>query len=132
MRIFEFQLKKLLIILLMFVYGFSASGMTVQFHYCCGKFKNVDWTPVKRSGCGNEHKMGSKPCCETKQVIANASDHFNFLEEAKSLKFCDAIIESQYVGIRQCPVRITITVAHIQSPPSIDFPLYIQHCVFRL
>ena len=70
----------------MFVYGFSASGMTVQFHYCCGKLKNVDWVPIKRSGCGNGHKMGSKPCCETKQLIANAIDHFNFQEAAKIIK----------------------------------------------
>jgi hypothetical protein len=61
-------MKKLLVIMLMLVYGFSTTGMTLQLHYCCGKLKSVELAPVKDPGCGNQHKMGSKPCCETKNI----------------------------------------------------------------
>jgi|SRR6476661_4071211 len=61
-------MNKLLIIMLMLVYGFSSTGMTLQLHYCCGKLKSIELAPVKDPGCGNQHKMGSRPCCETKNI----------------------------------------------------------------
>lgn len=116
----------------MFVYGFSASGMTVQLHYCCGKLKNVDWAPIKRSGCGNEHKMGSKPCCETKQLVANTIDHFNFQKEAKSLKVYEAAFICHYIDKKPKPANNPMVVAIIQLPPIDSSPLFLQHCVFRI
>src|SRR6478735_1982944 len=61
-------MKKILVIMLMLVYGFSSTGMTLRLHYCCGKLKSVELAPVKDPGCGNKHKMGSRPCCETKNI----------------------------------------------------------------
>src|SRR6476659_6413428 len=61
-------MKKILVIMLMLVYGFSSTGMTLQLHYCCGKLKSVELAPVNDPGCGNQHKMGSRPCCETKNI----------------------------------------------------------------
>lgn len=132
MRIFVFHLKKLFVILLMFVYGFSASGMKVQFHYCCGKLKNVDWVPIKRSVCGKGHKMGSKPCCETKQLIANAIDHFNFQEAAKIIKDYEATLIHEFIIINYIAVGSQMVKAIIKSTRVDTSPLFLQHCAFRL
>lgn len=106
--------------------------MTVQFHYCCGKLKNVDWSPVKRIGCGNEHKMGSKPCCETKQFVANATDHFNFIEESNTLKVYESDFIQAITIIEQASVCKPMVLTAVQSPPVDTSPLFLQHCVFRL
>ena len=64
------EVKKILVILLLLVYGGSSFGMTLHFHYCCGKLKKVDLTPPEHQSCGGaRHKeMGGKPCCDSKQV----------------------------------------------------------------
>jgi hypothetical protein len=62
--------KKILVILLLLVYGFSSTGMTLHFHYCCGKLDKVDFAAPARKHCAGEEnkKMGSKPCCENKEL----------------------------------------------------------------
>lgn len=71
-------MKKIFVIALIMLYGASSSGVTFQLHYCCGKFKNIEWSPVKDNGCGSEHAMGEKACCEYKSVsFSENKDHLN-------------------------------------------------------
>ncbi len=60
------------------LYGASSSGVTFQLHYCCGKFKSIEWKQVKDDGCGSGHTMGEKPCCEYKAVsFSEEEDYVN-------------------------------------------------------
>jgi len=59
-------MKKIIAIALLLLYGAASSGMTVQFHYCCGKLDNVSLAVANDTHCGMKHKMGSKSCCATK------------------------------------------------------------------
>lgn len=61
-------MKKVFVIALLLLYGAASSGMTLQFHYCCGKLDAVTLAPPGDAHCGGDHKMGSKPCCATKAV----------------------------------------------------------------
>ena len=54
------------------MYGASSLGMSVQFHYCCGKLKDINITN-EASGCGMDHSLGSLPCCDDKEVSLKIS-----------------------------------------------------------
>src|SRR4051812_8247477 len=62
-------MKKFFAVILFLVYGLSSSGMTLHLHYCCGKLKNVQLTPVEKKHCGTakQHSV-SKPCCNEKEI----------------------------------------------------------------
>lgn len=60
-------MKKLFAFILIMAYGLSSSGMTVHFHYCCGKLDKISLEPVKGK-CEGARSMKSKSCCDSKQV----------------------------------------------------------------
>ncbi|MEO6071061.1 MAG: hypothetical protein ABIN57_04440 [Chitinophagaceae bacterium] len=63
-------MKKIGVILLLLVYATSSFGVSVSFQYCCGKLKSVDFAQPQENFCGSHasHQMGSKPCCDSKQI----------------------------------------------------------------
>ncbi|HEX5669734.1 MAG TPA: hypothetical protein VFX73_13070 [Chitinophagaceae bacterium] len=127
-------MKKFLVILLMLVYGYSATGMTLHLHYCCGKLKSIEWSPVSDNECGEKHNMGTKPCCETKQISSSKStDQAYSLTVTDPVKFSKAAI---VVYADPTPVSIHTTVPArpglAQSPPHSAAPLFVQFCVFRI
>ena len=127
-------MRKLLVILLMLVYGYSASGMTLHLHYCCGKLKGIEWSPVADNDCGEKHNMGTKPCCETKQINSSKStDQDHTLLVTEPVKFSK---EAIFVYSDPTPVSTNTKepakpgLAH--SPPYSSAPLFIKYCVFRI
>jgi hypothetical protein len=123
--------KKLFVILVAIVYGVSASGMTLQLHYCCGKLKNVDLSLPTPKECGMEHKMGSKPCCETKLVADNSDEHY-YTDHTAAPVFTPAEPTRPYrlAYIQALPATTTVAKTVPGSPPS--SPLFILNRVFRI
>lgn len=123
----------MLIILLLLVYGFSSTGMSINLHYCCGKLKSVDWAPAPEKDCGSKHKMGSKPCCETKQISSkqkSEQEHAQLLfKQVKAFSaivrpFAELTVENR-IGRQLSPVAFT-------PPPLFAPPLFVLHCVYRI
>lgn len=127
------MLKKLAVIVLLMVYGLSSSGMTIQFHYCCGKLKSIQLSPVSEKKCGMKHsmKMLSKPCCNDKQVELKLKGDQK-TGQAKFV-FCtpDAPQREEFVFYSQPLVSKTI-IPEIFAPPPLSSPLYMLHCVYRI
>jgi len=126
-------MKKFLVILLLLTYGFSSTGMTVNLHYCCGKLKKVDWAPPKEKDCGSQHKMGSKPCCETKQITSKQKGEQEqaqcFAKQVKPLS--DFIRPSSELTIEK-PISRRLSPVAFAPPPLALPPLFILHCVYRI
>jgi hypothetical protein len=126
-------MKKLLVILFLLAYGFSASGMTVHLHYCCGKLKSIEWAPVSDNECGEKHSMGSKPCCETKKISnSNDADQEYLLVAAKMAKFSKLPVVHTDAVVVQARTISTFQYFSPVSPPHPSSPLFIQYCVFRI
>lgn len=126
-------MKKILVILFLLAYGFSATGMTLHLHYCCGKLKSIEWAPVSDNECGEKHSMGSKPCCETKKISnSNDTDQEYLLVASKLVKFSKQPLVHADVVVR--PVGTTFAIQYFSpvSPPHPSSPLFIQYCVFRI
>lgn len=92
-------MKKLIAIIVLLVYGFSSSGMTLHFHYCCGQLDKVDFSPAKFDNCGAATKVISKWCCNDQQVdLKIKTDHnlqpftqSSFQSDKISILYFDAV-----------------------------------------
>lgn len=125
-------MKKLFAIMLLLVYGLSSSGMTLHFHYCCGKLKKVDLTPVKEDQCGTQHKMGSKPCCDDKQVSLKLKAEQN---HAKALNYSFSItgikpIQPEYRV--STPIQTKNLIPEVFAPPPLQKDFNHLYCIYRI
>ena len=127
------SVKKFVVICLLLIYGSSSFGMTVYFHYCCGKLKNIDLISAKNlCTMGKAHKMGDKPCCESKKVNLKVSDDQAFVKTASSI--CDPHLLTHY-QLRNFDVaahEMLLRIPEIFSPPPLLIDLNILHCVYRI
>lgn len=114
------------------LYGVSSTGATVQLHYCCGKLKSIKLSSAPVKDCGNKHKMGSKPCCETKQVKSNTQDQQDSYTITLGTK---APVDLQQFFTEVNPVRPVEAISNQQadySPPPLSKSLFVLNCVFRI
>lgn len=128
-------MKKLLVILLLIVYGTASFGATVHIHYCCGKLKKVDFTPPKENSCksGKAHMMGSKPCCDNKQVELKIKSEQDASKVFHASFYVDAIqaVHRNYFVL--APLQNKNLLPEVFAPPPIaSNPLFILNCVFRI
>ena len=126
-------MKKLFVIALLLVYGFSSMGMSVHLHYCCGKLKDIAWSPVPKDECGMEHKMESGKCCESKEISnKDLSDQDHIQLFAKSIKApVEGAKHYELIFTDRSAIRLLSPVAFALPPPTTQ-PLHILHCVFRI
>jgi len=107
-------------------------GMSIHLHYCCGKLKEITWSPVNDK-CGKDHKMGSGKCCESKEISnKNKPDQDHFQLFAKSLKVytvTTAIYHDLTVVTTDFWQRSPVAFA---PPPPSSQPLHLLHCVFMI
>lgn len=69
-------MKRLFYISLLFIYLFTATGVMVTFHYCCGKFDAIELNSnVKDLKKSCSKKGGSKKCCESKSEFIKVKDN---------------------------------------------------------
>ena len=125
-------MKKLSLILLLVVYGLSSSGMTVNFHYCCGKLKKVEFSSAQVE-CGMKVKHNSsKKCCDNKQLDLKVKDDQKITESAKSVFKTIAVPISFSVLSIAHSVTSNYLIPSICAPPPLSKQLYIFHCVYRI
>ena len=124
-------MKKILIIMLMVIYGFSTMGMTINLHYCCGKLERVDLTSASTNK--GDHEMGLKGCCEIKQISnKEKSDQENYILTVKAFKSFSAT-NSAFTAINTFkPDGRPGSSAPHSSPPFTKRPVFILICDFRL
>jgi len=126
-------MKKIFVILLLMMYGASSFGMTVHFHYCCGKLKNIDFTPPNNIHCGKTHQMGSKPCCDSKKVEIKITDEQNPAKVYYPAFDLDAIKPIQQDYFVSSPFENkNLLPETFAPPPKTSQHLYVLNCVFRI
>jgi len=114
------------------VYGLSSSGMTIQFHYCCGKLKSIQLASVTEKQCGMKHSMFNKPCCSDKHVEFKLKGDQK-PEQAKFVFFTPVDIEKEEVFLNCQPLVVSRNIVpEIFAPPPPANPLYIFNCVYRI
>jgi hypothetical protein len=124
-------MKKLLVIVLLLVYGVSSSGMTLHLHYCCGKLDAIDLTPVKHN-CSEKTTIGKKSCCDNKEL------NFNLSADQKAAKLLLPVL--QLAALKptaaefhlSAPVETKGLVRPIFAPPPPEKDIHSLFCVYRI
>lgn len=125
-------MKKLLVILLLMVYGLSSTGMTINFHYCCGKLKKVEFSSAQLD-CGMKMKHSSgKKCCDNKQVDLKVKDDQKVSESGKTISKSVPLTNSFADFAISQPVQGKHLIPSVFAPPPLSSPLYILHCTYRI
>jgi hypothetical protein len=114
------------------VYGLSSTGMTINFHYCCGKLKKVEFSSAQLD-CGMKMKHSSgKKCCDNKQVDLKVKDEQKVTESSKTvLKVIPVTNSFTDFAISQ-PLEDKHLIPSVFAPPPLSSPLYILHCTYRV
>ncbi len=119
--------------MLLMVFGTSSFGMTVHFHYCCGKLKAVDFTPPKDKHCGNSQQMGAKLCCEYKELSLKVSSEQELTKDFHPLSSAVATHPVQQYVLPVTPLMGKILLPEVfASPPRSALAIYILNNVFRI
>ena len=125
-------MKKIVSILLLLVYGLSSSGMTVQFHYCCGKLKNIKLSSVTEKQCGMKHSFGKKPCCDDRQIELKLKSDQKAEQTSKFVfSALELLKQDPEIFVLQ-PMASKTLIPEIFAPPPLHKSLYIFHCSYRI
>ena len=132
-------MKKLLVILLLMVYGLSSTGMTVNFHYCCGKLKKVEFSSAQVE-CRMKMKHSSgKKCCDNQQVEFKVKADQKITESGKTIIsgkafITDVATSSSYssFAFANSIHSKTLIPSVFAPPPLANYPLYVLNCIYRI
>jgi hypothetical protein len=126
-------MKKLLVVILLFVYAVMSTGFVVSLHYCMDQLNSAqlgEATSDKCDRCGM-HKEGH--CCwddikivkiQTSHLTPNATIEIPSLSPALVILFSNVIVPVFKTGQSNFPI------AH--SPPINKQDTYLTNCVFRI
>jgi len=124
-------MKKILVILLLLVYGGSVSGTTLYFHYCCGKLRNIDLTPIEHKGCGQHSQMDKQSCCQSQSLELKVKSEHQSEPSFSPLYKCSILPPEEVFATPVIENFRTVPKAGL-SPPLPVSSLFILHCVFRI
>lgn len=127
------RMKKLLIIMLVLVYGLSASGATIHLHYCCGALENVSFTTEHNPNC--PQKDGDwKGCCDSKKLDLKIDTDQNLVAQWAAnffpLDLAVATTEYRFPAITFNPAFETFPTGPPLAQSSV--PLFLRNRVFRI
>ena len=130
-------MKKITVILLMFLYLIPAIGVTVSAHYCGGKVTSVSLNPFDtkhKCPCGSR-KM-PKNCCKDETTTIKLADEQQKTQQISCnvVKFTDfqPAIPTNLTFDNHTPLLSTEFDRSTHPPDDLKHPLYIRHCVFRI
>jgi hypothetical protein len=125
--------KKLTVILLLIIYGANVSGMTLHFHYCCGKLKSIDLNAATKNCFGlMDHNMSKKKCCDNKQLTISIKTDQKPVN-ALQLPFSSVAVKS-YSPLFQitAPISTARLIPEVFAPPPLQKDLNTFYCIFRI
>ena len=124
-------MKKLLAFILIMVYGLSSTGMTVHFHYCCGKLDKVSLEPVKgKCELSTNHK--SKPCCDSKQVTLKLKGEQQGAKWVQHALHSIALPPLAWEEFTPNTLQAKRLIPEIFAPPPLKRDLQSLYCVYRI
>ncbi len=129
-------MKKIVVILLLLIYGSATMGATINMHYCMNEF--VGWSlwhgeKEKECGkCGMKEKKGG--CCKDEHKQVKLKTEHQKSATAQYIQFLDVpalITPVADFSFKVTPTSLAFPVSN--APPKIPRErLYILHCVFLI
>jgi hypothetical protein len=128
-------MKKLIVFILMLVYGLSSMGMSVNLHFCCGKLDDISFSLPKEKSCAKDHDtIAKKHCCDDKhlefKLKADQEPTAKWIQAYKQLIAPSiTVVSYTFWQPQHQPVNELAT-----GPPlaASSLPLFIKNRVFRI
>lgn len=130
-------MKRITVILLMFLYLIPAIGVTVSAHHCGGKITSVS---LKLLDIGHKCPCGKKPmkksCCKDEMKIFKLKTeqqkaHQFSLKVFKAITFQPVLVDNFTFSYQQ-PLILNDYSTTDHPPDNVKHPLYIRQRVFRI
>ena len=123
-------MKKLLVMVVLMVYGMAALGVTVQAHYCCGKLKKFGLVPQKKD-CHQENQNQAAYCCVDK-VIKTVADEDNVIFGSSTfLKWQGAVLQNDHLFRFIYDVAKENVPLYLAQPPPAEGLIHL-YCTYRI
>jgi hypothetical protein len=129
--------KKIVVIFLLVIYGFSSIGATVHLHYCMGKF--VDWSLIdskedKCDNCGMKGKSKEGCCKDEHKEFKLKTDHQKgSIADFTHFVSFPALLTSITNYTFQLPIIATYRYNNYHPPPNIhNQNLQVLYCTFLI
>lgn len=126
-------MKKIIVIVLLLVYGLSSSGATIHLHFCCGKLDDISFSSTDPKSC-SEKTFNSKNCCNSKHVELKVKSDQE--PGAKWLAACKSFTKFHYPviyhGSTFCGKVTPCEFATGPPQKALAVPLFIQYCSYRI
>jgi hypothetical protein len=126
-------MKKFVVILVLFSYAVSVTGLTVSSFYCCGKLKStkIVFASTGKKSCTS--KMGSKKCCRYDESFFKVKDN----HVGASIEFVPDVPVADIVyfdanTLLQKDYSSFITHYSNAPPEGLQVPVFLRNCVFRI
>ncbi len=129
-------MKKIVIILLIFIHLFSSAGFSMNIHQCGGhnSYAIFGFDVGVVCACDHQDHSHSKDCCKDKKVEVKAQKKEIIHTKTLILKHFQVLdFEPSFIFFQQATVPVTnaVTIAS-DHPPNYFPPLYILHSFFRI
>jgi hypothetical protein len=126
--------KKLITIFLLALYGFSVSGASIQFHYCCGKVAGVSVGYEAKTFCQHGKTFKMAGCCQDQQVSMDVDDDQGVASTASVpspavLYTAPVFAWESTTALLQADQIIPDTRGSPPASPAV--PIYLRNRVFR-
>ena len=92
-------MKKIFAILLLVLYTATSFAITINVHYCSGKYSGVslaDFGGAVHCSCST-HDSAHKGCCSDKTICAKSDDHKAVQQYLVSPNFSDLIVPVYFI-----------------------------------
>lgn len=128
-------MKKFAVILLLLLYGSSSIGMTLHFHYCCGKLKRIDLSAAPAVACSMDKKVpaaSSTPCCDHKQLTFQIKSDQNLGGVVYMPEQQPVLTLHQIITLTAQPLAGKHLVPEVFAPPPLQPSLLHLYCTYRI
>lgn len=126
-------MKKILVIVLMLVYGLSSTGATVHLHFCCGKLDDISFSSIEKKTCSTK-TVSTKKCCDSKHVeLKVKADQEPGAKWIMVLKDPSTSVYTTSYYLLAPTKKIPVNAYATGPPlPASLVPLFIKNCVYRI
>lgn len=126
-------MKKFVVILVLFSYAVSVTGLTVSSFYCCGKLKStkIVFASSHKKSC--TAKMDGKKCCRYDESFVKVNDnHFGSTAEFVPDVHVAEVVYFDANSFLQKDFSSLITHYSNAPPEGLHVPVYLRNRVFRI
>lgn len=127
-------MKKIVAILLLITYSFSALGISLKGHTCCNKLQPIAVAFCKHESNKSGKSQAQNDCCKFKVAYTKISDSYLASNLPSSVEKCSTSLYTLSASLQVFHYNLFHKIVISGSPPVLPsrVSIYIFDCVYRI